>query len=508
MPERSNDQRALVDWLQRPEAHAGAPVDHIETQISHVFLAGGHVYKLKRADAPAFLDYATPERRRHAAETELAINRRTAPHLYTAVIPVRRDDGRFTLGEGAGEPVDWLVVMRRFDQANLFHAMAGEGRLTTEHVVDLADAVAELHAQAEIRRDQGGAAGMRHHFRLPLDTLAAAEPPPFDRAALEDLEQALEAAWRRLAPRLEARRRHGRVRHGHGDLHLANACLFEGRATPFDAIEFSDEIACVDILYDAAFTVMDLLAHDERALAGDFLNRYLEATGDYSGLVCLPLFVAVRALVRAMANGLTSDAERQTHARGYFRLARKALEWAPEPRLVAIGGLSGTGKSTIARGLRADLSPGPGAVQLRSDGIRKRLAGVSPEARLPQAAYRPEHTRRTYRRLERQARRAALAGWPAILDATFTRPESRERAEAIGTSLGIPFTGLWLSAPAGMLRERVAARAGDASDADLAVLERQLSLDTGAVTWATVSASGSIADTLAQARRALIRARR
>lgn len=508
MQDTRNRQSAVIDWLLRPETHGGAAVEHIETQISHVFLAGEHVYKLKKADAPAFLDYATPARRRRAAETELAINRRTAPKLYEAVRPVRRSGGGFTLGAAPGEPVDWLVVMRRFDQSSLFHVMAREGRLTTAHVTDLADALADLHAQADIRRDQGGAEGMRHHYRVPLDTLEAADRPAFDRAALSALGAALEAAWTRLAPRLEARRRHGRVRHGHGDLHLANACLFDGRATPFDAIEFSDDIACTDVLYDAAFAVMDLVAHDRPALAGDFLNRYLEATGDYSGLACLPFFIAVRALVRAMANGLADDPDRRDPAQRYFGLARAALEWAPGPRLVAIGGLSGTGKSTVARGLRADLAPGPGAVHLRSDGIRKRLAGVRPEERLPQQAYRPEHTRLTYRRLERHARRAVLAGWPAILDATFTRPESRRHVERIGRRLGLPFAGLWLTAPPEVLRARVGARETDASDAGLAVLERQLSLETGAMDWRTVPATGSPVETLAGARRALMRVMR
>jgi len=499
-------QADVIDWLRRPGTHGGVAVEHIETQISHLFLAGDRVYKLKRADAPAFLDYATPERRRRAAETELAVNRRTAPQLYQSVLPVRRcGKGGFALGEAPGEPVDWLVVMRRFDQSSLFHVMAAEGRLATAHVIDLADALADLHARADIRSDQGGAEGMRHHYRVPLDTLAAAEGQPFEPADLSALGTALEAAWSPLAPRLEARRRHGRVRHGHGDLHLANACLHEGRATPFDAIEFADDIACVDVLYDAAFTVMDLQAHGYPALAGDFLNRYLEATGDYSGLACLPLFVAVRALVRAMANGLAADPERQAQARDYFRLARAALDWRPEPRLVAIGGLSGTGKSTVARGLRGDLAPGPGATHLRSDGIRKRLWGMRPEDRLPQQAYRPEHTRRAYRRLERHARRAALAGWPVILDATFTRPESRRHLEAIGDELGVAFIGLWLTAPPDILRERVAARATDASDAGPAVLERQLSLESLAVGWPTVDATGSPSDTLARTRRALMR---
>lgn len=491
--ESSSEQQRVVDWMMRPETHGGAEVEHIETHISHVFLAGERVYKLKKAVAPGFLDYSSTDKRKAAAETELRVNRRTAPNMYLSVQPIVTKGDGFEIG-GEGEALDWLVVMRRFDQSELFDRMAAEGRLEAAHVAELADALAELHSTAEIRRDHGGAAGMHAHFRFPLDALENAEdsrlPAPMDELA--NMASALEEAWRRLAPRLEARRRHGRVRHGHGDLHLGNACLFEGRATPFDAIEFSEEIACVDILYDAAFPVMDLLAHDRRDYAGLFLSRYLEATRDYSGLACLGFFLAVRALVRAMANSLAGKRE---PARRYFALARESLEARPAPRLVAIGGFSGTGKSSLAHRLALDLAPGAVGVHLRSDGIRKRLFGRRPEEPLPKEAYSGAWHHKTYTRLYRDLRRALMAGYPAVADATFTNEYSRSQVRCAAEELGAPFLGLWLEAPPECLRRRVAARGSDASDADLGVLERQLGAETGDIDWARVSAAGTREET-------------
>lgn len=496
-----NGHQAIVDWLMQPETHGGQQVEHIETHISHVFLAGDRVYKLKKAVAPGFLDYSSADKRKAAAETELRVNRRTAPDMYLSVQSIVSGGDGYEIG-GEGDAVDWLVVMRRFDQSSLFDRMALEGRLEETHVAGLADALAELHARAEIRRDHGGADGMHAHFRFPLDALEAAEDSqlPASRQELASLAATLEEAWRRLAPKLEARRRHGRVRHGHGDLHLGNACLFEGRATPFDAIEFSEEVACVDMLYDAAFPVMDLLAHDRRDYAGLFLSRYLEATRDYSGLACLGFFLAIRALVRAMASSLAGKRDR---GRRYFALARESLEAVFAPTLVAVGGFSGTGKSSLARRLALDLAPGPGAAHLRSDGIRKRLFGRRPECPLPKEAYSESRHRATYRRLYRDLRRALIAGYPAIADATFTNQYSRQPLRRVASDLGAPFYGLWLEAPANCLRQRVAARGRDASDADLGVLEHQLETETGEIDWTSVSAAGTREETYRAARRAL-----
>lgn len=482
-------QARLIAWLRTPAAHGGrGPVEHIETHISHVFLAGDRALKLKKAIRPAFLDYSTVGKRQAAALAELAINRRTAPALYLDVVPVRADATGFHLGGGRGRIVDWLVRMRSFDQADLLDRMARERRLEATHVAALADAVAQLHAVAERRSDQGGTAGMHWHFTVPLEALEGMESCPFSEAALKRMRGRLEAEWRRLAPLLEARRRHGFVRHGHGDLHLGNACLFRGKVTLFDAVEFSDRIACVDILYDAAFMVMDLVAHGRRDFATLFLSRYLEATRDYGGLGAMPFFIAIRALVRAMANALSRTASGEAHARRYFALAEQALERPPVPQLVAVGGLSGTGKSRLARALLVHLPALPGAVHIRSDGIRKRLFGRCPEERLPASAYSRDWHRRTYDRLHRDVRRALAAGWPVVADATFIDVNSRARIAALADHLGVPFAGLWLEAPADILRARIRGRGPDASDADLAVLEAQLARDVGPLDWNRIDA--------------------
>jgi len=494
-------QKPILDWLASAEAHGGTAPEHIETHISHVFMAGDRVVKLKKAVKPSFLDYSTPDKRRAAAETELAINRRTAPRMYRAVEPVTRAGDGFEIG-GAGETLDWVVIMRRFDQEALFDRMANKGRLEAGHIRDLADTLVTLHQSAERRPDHGGADGIYAQLHFPLDSLRGMADPdlPVDRGELERVGAALEAQWRRLAPRLETRRRHGRVRRGHGDLHLGNACLFEGRATAFDAIEFSEEIACVDILYDAAFPVMDLLAHDLPDHANLFLSRYLEATQDYSGLAGLPFFLALRALVRCMAGAFAGKPD---SARRYFALARESLDTPPKPRLVAVGGFSGTGKSTLARRLAPELAAAAGAVHIRSDGLRKRLYGVAPEDALPEDAYTPAWHRRTYTRLYRNLRRALLAGYPAIADATFTGAGTRQAIARCAGDLEVGFTGLWLEAPGDVLEARVAGRGADASDADIQVLRRQLGAKTGAIDWRRVSAAGSLDATHDAARRAL-----
>ncbi len=497
----TQDQRRLVAWLGTPAAHGGAgPVVHIETHISHVFLAGDHALKLKKAIRPAFLDYSTVEKRHAAALAELRLNRRTAPDLYLDIVAVTEDAEGFHL-DGPGRIVDWLVRMRRFDQAHLLDRMAREGGLDAAHVAALADATARLHATAERRPDAGGAEGMHWHFTVPIDALEGMASRPVSKAALAAMRRRLEVEWRRLARRLEARRRHGFVRLGHGDLHLGNACLFRGEVTLFDAVEFSDAIACVDILYDAAFMVMDLMAHGRGDHAALYLSRYLEATRDYGGLDAMAFFIAIRALVRAMANSFAQDAEKQARARRYFDLAEQVLDEPPAPRLVAVGGLSGSGKSRLAGALLGHLPARPGAVHIRSDGIRKRIFGRRPEDRLPDAAYRPEWHRRTYARLWRDVRRALAAGWPVVADATFMDAKSRARMALLADRLRIPFTGLWLEAPAAVLCARIRARGPDVSDADLAVLEAQLERDVGPLDWTTIDATGAPDTVVARALR-------
>jgi len=492
------DQTRIVAFLTRPETFGVREVIHIETHISHVFLAGTRAYKLKRAVKFSFLDYSTPARRRRMAEREVALNRRTAPELYLGVVPVTGDGEHLALG-GAGPAVDWLVVMKRFDQDALLDRLARRRELTPAAMDTLADAVAAFHAGARVRRTFGGAEALATTFGNTageLEKFAGDLFEPADLARLSDSVGALIAHHRAL---LDGRRAAGFVRQCHGDLHLGNICLLDGRPTPFDAIEFSDAIACIDVLYDLAFLLMDLIAHDARDLANRVLNRYLETAQDFAGLAAMPLFLSIRAAIRAMAMALTRERAKIDVAQGYLRQALDLLT-APVPRLVAVGGLSGSGKTTLARALARALAPGVGAVHLRSDVIRKRLFGRKPEEALPEDAYTPEVSARVFDRMHDQARAALAAGQVVILDATHMAESLRRRVETLAAEAGVPFSGLWLEAPVDELAARAAARARDASDADAAIVRRQADSALGEIAWPRVDAAGGPDET---ARRAL-----
>ena len=299
------------------------------------------------------------------------------------------------------------------------------------------------------------------------------------------------------------------MRHCHGDLHLANIVLLEGRPVLFDCLEFDEALASIDTLYDLAFLLMDLLHQERGALAQRLLNGYLDATWDDGGVALLPLFLACRAAIRAKVLGFgvagaadASAAEEAAAARDYLERALAYLD-PPPARLVALGGVSGTGKSTLARELAPELGPAPGAVVLRSDAVRKRLHGVAPADRLPPAAYRKEASRPVYDALAERAAVLLRAGHAAVVDAVFLDPAERTQIERVAHAAGVPFQALWLSAPEDILMERVAARRGDVSDATPDVLRQQLATDPGEMTWQRLDVSGSPGAIAAQARAVL-----
>lgn len=505
------DQQEVIAFLSRPEAYgrdAGA-VERIDTHGAVVFLVGDHAYKLKRAVRFPYMDYSTVERRRAMCEAELALNRRTAPMLYEAVVPVMRQDGALRLG-GGGAAVDWLVVMRRFDQSGLFDRLAERGALTSDLMRALAAEISAFHDTAEWRDAFGGAAGMAWVIDGNRDGFAAAAFAPAARDMAARFDGLCRAALEKVAALLDARRAAGRVRHCHGDLHLRNICLIDGRPVLFDAIEFNDQVACIDTLYDTAFLLMDLERRALRPLNNVAFNAYLEHSGDDGGLAALPLFLACRAGVKAQTTAAAARAQSDPRRRDALHEEAEsclALGLAflapPPPRLVAIGGLSGTGKSTIARHLAPGLGAAPGAVVLRSDVLRKRLAGVAATTRLDPAAYTAQAAAQVYAALMEAARRIAQAGHAVIVDAVFARPEERAAIEAAARAAGVDFTGIWLEAPAARLEARIAARRGDASDATVEVLRRQLAYDLGPIAWHRVDASGEPAAVAARAGAAL-----
>lgn len=503
-------QAETLAFLGDPRTHGGAPVERIDTHAATVFLAGDRAFKLKRAVRYPYLDYSTVEKREAACRAELAINRRIAPALYLGVRTIRRgtDGGLVLDGEAAGgEAVDWVVAMRRFPDDALFDRLADRGALTPAIMRSLAQRIAAFHAAAEIRRDGGGVAAMRVVVDGNLDEMAAS-PTLFPPDRLDRLATRSADALDRLTGVLEDRRRGGFVRHCHGDLHLRNIVLLDGVPTLFDAIEFDRSLAVTDLFYDLAFLLMDLEQRGLRPLGNVVLNRYLSETGDFGGLAALPLFLSARAAVRAKVTAASAalSPDRagalEAEARRYLDHAVAALE-PPPARLVAVGGLSGTGKSLLAQALAPELGAAPGAVVLRSDALRKALWGVAETERLPPDAYEPAVTARVYDTLRNQARTALQAGHAVVVDAVNARAEERDALESLAVAESVRFDGLWLDAALALRTARVTDRRNDASDATAELAKRQETYDLGPVRWARLDSGRVAADVLAQARATL-----
>jgi aminoglycoside phosphotransferase family enzyme/predicted kinase len=505
----TEDQSQVIAFLSSPSTHRGAGVERIDTHASIVFLAGARAWKLKRAVRYDYLDFSTAERRRAMCEAEVRINRRTAPDLYRGVAAVTRGpDGRLSIG-GSGHPVDWLVEMVRFDQDNLFDRRAARGDLPADLMPALASAIARLHQIAAPRSDHGGTPGMS--WVVEGNSAGFAEQagvldPVVGAGLTREARQAVER-WSHL---LDARRDGGSVRQCHGDLHLRNIVLLDGRPLLFDAIEFNDRIACIDVLYDLAFLLMDLWRRELRLHASLVWNGYVRETGDVDGIPLLPLFLSCRAAVRAKtsatASTLQEDTARKRELEGmaaeYLAMAAQLLH-PPGPCLIALGGFSGSGKSALGRTLGPAVGAVPGAVVIRSDEIRKRLAGVDPLRRLGPEGYTREMGERVYASMADQAARVVRGGHAAIVDAVHARAADRETIERAAAAAGVPFAGLWLDAPGSVLMARAAGRRHDASDADAAVIRRQIAEETGPIGWHTIDASARPDDVLRQAIAAL-----
>lgn len=480
-----------------------AAVERIETHGAVVFLAGDVVLKIKRAVKLPYFDFSTLDRRRSFSERELALNQPGAPDIYRALVPIiRRHDGRYAIGGGDGDVVEWAILMTRFAQDDLMENVAERRGVSPDLAKLLADMAARSHALAPVVA--GVDMADRVHGVADVVGRSLGEAG-FDAAGfLHDVRSALDEGRPLLARRAAA----GFVRRCHGDLHLGNIVLWQNRPVPFDAIEFDEDLATVDTLYDLAFLLMDLDRHRCRSAANAVLARYLWRTRDpmdLEGLALLPLFLALRAGVRAMVRidraRQLDGAQRSAacdRAAGTFALARSYLA-PPPPRLVAVGGFSGTGKSTLAARLAPEFGAAPGALHLRSDLERKALADVEDAVRLPPEAYTPAASAEVYETLFARARLALAAGCSVIVDAVFALPDERARIAAVASACRVPFAGLWLDAAPDVLKTRVAARRGDASDATVAVVERQLDQEPGAITWHRIDAGHGAEATFARA---------
>lgn len=499
----SNTQPDVAVWLA-----SGAPFDQrletkrIDTHAASVFLNGESAWKIKRPVRYSYLDFSTVDRRGAALEAELALNRRTAPELYVAVRPIRRDAaGTLSIG-GEGEVADWILEMRRFPDDALLEQLAGRGRLDDALLQSLADEIAALHASAETLVTDEGAARLSRIIAGNRVSMSA-YPGILDREAAADLSARHSRLVDRHAGLLDARARGGRIRHGHGDLHLRNIAIVDGRPVPFDCLEFDTELATIDVLYDLAFLLMDLWDRGLRHEANIVFNRYFDLSAtDEAGIALVPLFMSVRATIRAhvmAAQAGSGDDEAARRARHYLAMARGLVDDG-EGRVVAIGGLSGTGKSTLARGLGGDIGGAPGARILRSDVLRKRLAGVRPEVHLPPSTYTKDASSAVYAELDRLAAQALATYHSVIADAVFGQPAERQVIERVALQAGRPFTGIWLALDEDARVARVESRGPDASDADSQVVRQQTrTVDQPDSDWLVIEAdSGALAAVLEQ----------
>ncbi len=490
--------RGTNAWPSRPAA-----VETVETHGAVVFLAGREALKIKRAVKLPYLDFSTLEARRRFSERELQLNQPHAPEIYLGVVPITREaDGRLAIG-GRGEPVEWAVSMRRFDEDDLLSRVVARHGMTPRLAAELADVVARYHAAAP-----PGAAGPDGleavAASISRSLRAAGDARIVEKGA--ELSARLAAA---LAATREIRRQRaeaGCVRRCHGDLHLNNIVLWRGMPVAFDAIEFDESLATIDTLYDLAFLIMDLERNGARAAANVVLSRYLWLTGsviDVRGLAALPLYLGLRAGVRAMValdrahvTGVTEAL--LDHVADTLDMASRCL--APPPAcLVAVGGLSGTGKTVLASSLAPLFGAVPGALHLRSDLERKRLAGVGERTRLPENAYTQASASEVYACLAERAHLALHAGHSVVVDAVYALGAERAAIERVARECGAKFAGLWLEASPETMKARVEARKDDASDATPAVVDFQSRLDTGNVAWTRLDAGRSASAVLAGA---------
>jgi aminoglycoside phosphotransferase family enzyme/predicted kinase len=500
-------QKPVIDFLALPESHWGAPVKRIDTHAAIVFLSGPHAIKIKRAVKFPFLDFSTLAKRKAACEAELSINRAFAPEIYRRVVPITREDtGKLVIG-GTGAVVEWALEMNRFDETRTLDHLAASGQIDSKLAEDLGHAVAQAHSIAPIVKNFGVVAELEKVIAQNDAELTQA-PDLFAPENVRALTEKTRAALARAGEFVDSRERDGFVRRCHGDLHLGNIVLLGDKPVLFDAIEFDERIATCDVFYDLAFLLMDLIQRGLNSAANIVLNRYLADTrreSDLDALAVLPLFMSLRAGIRAKVTAArgrhvnASDTIAQS-AREYFALALRLIA-PPTPQLIAIGGLSGTGKSLLARALAPEIAPEPGAIILRSDVERKVLFETNESEKLPPEAYTQEAALQVYKALKTTAHRIVSAGHSVIVDAVFA--DSRRRNEARDAAGNAAFGGLFLVADLKTRIARVGERTGDVSDADAAIAKNQEDYELGTVDWHAVDASGTPQETLRRAKVAL-----
>ncbi len=476
------DVPALIEQMMQPGFYphpVTEPIQLIQTHVSYVFLTGDYAYKVKKPVNFGFLDFSTLERRQHFCLEELRMNQPIAPEIYLEVLPIAQADSKFVLG-GADQAVEYALKMCQFPQDTLFINLFEQGKLTEAHMEELGKIVAQFHTHATTNdyiRSFGEVSKIREAFDENYQQTEKYIGGPQTQQQFEETKQFTDTFFEQRPELFTTRRENDRIRECHGDLHLRNICLWSDKIQLFDRIEFNEPFRFVDVMYDIGFAVMDLEARGRKDLGNAFLNTYLEQTGDWEGLQVLPLYLSRQAYVRAKVtsfllddSGVPEDAKQEAAmvASNYYRLAWEYTK-TNQGRLMLMSGLSGSGKTTVARYLARHL----GAIHIRSDAVRKHLAGIPLEQKGGDDLYTSAMSQRTYDRLLELGITLASQGFPVILDAKYDRQALRQAAIAQGEDHKLPIQIIHCTAPEAVLRDRLLSRTGDVSDATADLVTQQ-----------------------------------
>ncbi len=477
-----SDIANLISQMQQPNFYPHAVAEKIEimqTHASYVFLTGEYAYKIKKNVDYGFLDYSTLSKRKHCLETELRLNHEIAPELYLEVVPISKCNDDFLLANSENI-VEYALKMRQFPQENLFSNLLDAGKLNSDRFIELGKIVAQFHHQAQTN-NYISSFGTVDHIRAAFEENYRQSQKYIGVVQTKEQFEATKAYtdffFTEREDLLQQRVKQQRIKECHGDLHLQNICLWQDKIQLFDRIEFNESFRFVDTMYDVAFTVMDLAARKQPDLKNAFLNSYLEYSGDWTGLLVLPLYLSRQAYVRAKVNSFLLDDPQVSQvdreqasqtASDYYRLAAQYTQ-VTSGSLILMSGLSGSGKSTVAR----TIAQNKGAIQIRSDAVRKHLGGIPLDESGTADLYSQEMTQKTYDRLLNLGIMLAKEGYTVILDAKYDRVKLRQPVSSQAEANNIPLKMIYCTAPVSVLRDRLNQRQGDISDAGVDLIASQ-----------------------------------
>ncbi|BAZ15320.1 hypothetical protein NIES4071_71920 [Calothrix sp. NIES-4071] len=474
---------ALISQMQQPGFYPHGckePIQLIQTHCSYVLLTGDYVYKLKKPVDFGFLNYSTLELRQHFCNEELRLNQRAAAELYLEVLPIYQSGEQYQFG-ATGDPVEYALKMRQFPDEGLFSTMFESDTINESYIEDLGGVVARYHSKTETNdyiSSFGEIPKVREAFDQNYEQTVNYIGGPQTQQQFDETKEYTDKFFEQEHQLFQSRIANNFIRECHGDLHMRNICLWHNQILLFDCIEFNEPFRFVDVMYDVAFTVMDLEARGRKDLANVFLNTYIEQTGDWEGLQILPLYLSRQAYVRAKVTSFLLDdpgvpaAVKEESSRTAATYYTQAWEYTHKRtgRLILMSGVSGSGKSTTARYLARQI----GAIHLRSDAVRKHLGGVGLYERGGSDLYTEEMTAKTYARLLELGAMLALLGFNVILDAKYDRVQLRGDAISKATQLTIPIQIIQCTAPVEVLNARLSSRTGDIADATVDLLSSQL----------------------------------